>query len=139
MAEPPQLLPQLDVVVDLPVEHDHVATVRRLHGLRSCRRCVDDRETRVEEQHVDRLAGLFQRPAATLFPVGPAEPTGGVGAPMRDQPHDPAHEAAVVNARGGRDDAGEATHRQWRGTVMGRATCESALAAWQPRCATASE
>jgi len=66
MAQPFELLSQLDKVVDLAIERDHPSSRLRRHGLMAVRRQVDDRQATVTE----RDAGRRIDPRTSI--VGPA-------------------------------------------------------------------
>src|SRR5690606_32508902 len=94
--------PDLAIVIELAVEHDHVAAVGRRHGLMPGRGQVDDRQA----PEAGRAAS---RAVAKLCPV--------VGAAERERSGhrlDRAHESRVRAGLPRRDETGYAAHRPYR-------------------------
>ena len=80
-------LAQLDVIVDLAVEDEHVAAVRRRHRLVGARIEIDDREPAVQQCEFGRVGGS----KAAVAPIG-REPAG-IRSPMRQVRHRSARTA----------------------------------------------
>ena len=88
------------IVVDLAVEHDAIAALRRGHGLRSAGPRIDDGETPVHEQDVGAL-GVRRHPRAGAVRTAVSES----GAESRGQCRHVALQRAVAL-----DDAGDSAH-----------------------------
>jgi hypothetical protein len=97
-------LAQLDVIVDLAIEDEHVAAVRRCHRLVGAGVEIDDREPAVQQCEFGRIGGS----GAAVAPIG-REPAG-VRSPMRQCGIEAGAQRRRNRVAGKRDDCGDAAH-----------------------------